>query len=214
MRIARYSSSVLLTALAAAVLVSGCSGHGASVTTPGLAATPTPTATTLTIKEAGARYLQLVRPSNKALGALTAEARKPHPSLPKLRRLATAAANADHQFAVGLTTTAWPPEVQSLVDKVAAAVATDLTACREIAAAKTLAHVNAASADFSPDSSSRSAAPRQTGPAGDPDRLETPFGQVPVDGRPMDPELAGCPDPHAPATGSGQHTPPGPPAGH
>jgi hypothetical protein len=148
----------LTTALAAALLVAGCgSGNGQhaatasspSPTTTTAAATPTTTTTaartttaeprTLTIAEAGRRYLAIVKPRNAAMEKWSTVTTPGHrPKLRALRAAATTYANADSLMLHQLLATAWPTLVVSDIRDIEKQEGAEIYWLRTVQNAKTL----------------------------------------------------------------------------
>lgn len=145
----KVRSAAVATALA---LLAGCSGGDGKATpsaSPTLSPTPTasPTPTVLTIGQARARYLALVKPANAAQDSLSKAitAVNARPSRWRLARDAAAkVAVAERAFQAALLNTKWPASVTATAQSLAEEVAGVTVIYRQLGRAKTKAEWDAA----------------------------------------------------------------------
>lgn len=117
---------------AVAVALTGCassSPHAAPLATSAIStptSTPTPSPTTLTIAQARAIYLRMVKPFNDDIKAANKIMTSSSPSLTALHRIARKGRLDTHRWAINLRTLPWPadcvPVAQRYADSLAAEV--------------------------------------------------------------------------------------------
>ncbi len=153
-------SRAVVAGLAVALVATGCGGGGGTAAQPTTAASaptsqppsasptpppepvegdlglPTDEPTPLAKKAAAARYLELVKPANKAGGRLDAAIKAR--DLKKIRGAAKEYAKASRAFSIGLQETAWPYDVQEYTERLADSNTEEQLNAQDIAQAKSV----------------------------------------------------------------------------
>lgn len=139
-----------LLATAVALTLAACAGgEDASEAAPAATASPvavettrpaptptaSPTPAAMSKEEAGAKYLELVAPSNALVEPFNAAAAANDTA--QVRALSAQQAEAYRAFADGLVAAQWPPEVQGAVDRLVTALAGDIAAFATAGASET-----------------------------------------------------------------------------
>jgi hypothetical protein len=119
------------------------------------------------VKEAGAQYLKLVAPSNKAIAQYNAALEKvgreklfedfTAQDIRIVTRAASTLADANRAFGIGIQQARWPANATKAVEGLAAEVARDQLLIRAIAQAKTYENLAAAVTEFHESENSGSA---------------------------------------------------------
>jgi hypothetical protein len=141
-------------AILAVALLAGCAG-GTSAAKPSPTPTPTvasptpsPTPAVMTLPQARATYLRIVKPDNASIDALNKVLRAKPFSLSKAKRVAAVCEKAEHTFASQLYALPWPTRVVPTANKLADALAGEVVALRGMAQARTRAAFDANLDDF------------------------------------------------------------------
>lgn len=138
---------LVIPALLAVLVLTGCTSGGADASPPSAAtipsATPTPTPTVMTTAEAGAKYLSIVCPANKA-GAVLNDALSAG-NLDQIVAAAPAARDAFRTSAVALADTSirWPDGVATELKKLSDSQFASVAWAEALTKAKSLDEVRA-----------------------------------------------------------------------